>query len=661
MENYTCFKDLPPGMTRVGRLQSIFGEQVTLIQVAWGEKRPIQKEFQKLDVEVMRDPEHLRMLEGSNIGILVGPASGNLISIDFDEEEAEKEFCEANPDIVETVRSKGSRGANYWYLISGDYVDKIVKLKRDGAEVGEWRGGGGHTVVDGLHPSEVPYYISSAHPVKVIEFSDIHWPENWEIGSLEEGDSEYDALVQEYGPPVEQGKNGGIALNEGFVVGWILRENDLLYDLDLGAFFTFSNAEGIWSKLDSKEMEKMIAIYLNRLARECEEAVRFKRNQRLIASIRQQLEAAAATRLRELRSQIQWHFYAALNGIVPVIPPDLPQAPIAFHRGYYLTEKSAIAFAPSQPCPRFLGELLTPVLDPDDIHLLQRVCGLVLIGPNDLQKIVLLEGSGLTGKSIYQLILDTLVGLDSVTQLRAENLTSRFELSRYVGKRLVAGRDVPPDFLRQKGAALLKALTGGDRLNTERKNSNDDVPLKGDLHAIITSNAALRVKVESDGSAWERRLVILPFERTSDPPKRILNFDQILLKEEGGGILNWHLWGAIQALQEIEAYGDLLMTDEQKDRIAKRVRESDLVGLFVEECIEKGGIGLSTEQLGASYREFCTSRGLPAESEMSFSKKLRSELEHRFQAQPTENFVTDAKSRKRGYYNVRFKENAGQG
>lgn len=648
-------------MSRVERLQGIFGTSVTLIPVAWGNKHPILKEFQKLSVEVMSDQGHLSMLERSNIGILVGPPSANLISIDFDNEEAEREFCEADPGLVKTVISKGRRGANCWFTISGEYVDKIVRLKRDGVDVGEWRGGGGHTAVDGLHPSGAPYRISSEYPLKEIAFSDICWPENWDIGILADDDREFDALVHEHGPPVGHGKNRAIFLNEGFMVGWIVKENDLLYDLDSESFFSYSNEVGIWEKMATKEMEKLIAAYLNRLARECEEAVRFKKNQRLITSIRQQLEAAAANRFRELRGRIQWRFYAAKNGIVPVIPAAPALKAFDHQRSFYLTTKSYVIYDPAQSCPRFLNELLYPVLTPDDISLLQRVCGLVLIGPNDLQKIILLEGSGLTGKSVYQLILDALVGEDAVTQLRTENLTSRFEHSRYVGKRLVAGRDVPSDFLRQRGASLLKSLTGGDRHNTERKNSNDDIPLKGDLHAIITSNAALRVKVDFDSSAWERRLVIFPFKRTGAPPKRLLRFDETLLNAEGPGILNWHLLGAAQALQEIENHGDLVLTEMQKQRIAQRVRESDSVGLFVEECIERGGPGLSTEQLGASYREFCASRGLPAESEMSFSKKLRSELEHRFQAQPTENFVTDANSRKRGYYHVRFKENAGRG
>jgi hypothetical protein len=45
-----------------------------------------------------------------------------------------------------------------------------------------------------------------------------------------------------------------------------------------------------------------------------------------------------------------------------------------------------------------LDEVLSPVLDPEDIELIQRYAGLILIGGNRAQKPLMLTGLGGTGK-----------------------------------------------------------------------------------------------------------------------------------------------------------------------------------------------------------------------------------------------------------------------
>ena len=138
MESYNHSNTSPPEVSRVTHIQQTFGGCTAMVAVECGTKRAVQKGFQNFTDEVMRDTNHLALLERSNIGILVGSLSFNLVSIDFDDDMAQEEFIEANPSLAETRTSKVARGVNLWFQKCDDFPGKIIKLKRDGKEIGEW-------------------------------------------------------------------------------------------------------------------------------------------------------------------------------------------------------------------------------------------------------------------------------------------------------------------------------------------------------------------------------------------------------------------------------------------------------------------------------------------------------------------------------------------
>ena len=76
-------------------------------------------------------------------------------------------------------------------------------------------------------------------------------------------------------------------------------------------------------------------------------------------------------------------------------------------------------------------------------------------------------------------------------------------------KTLLVGVDVPANFLAQKGAYILKGLTGGDYFDTEKKRNAGSFQVKGNYCIIMTSNSKLQVKLEGDVGAWKRRLLIV--------------------------------------------------------------------------------------------------------------------------------------------------------
>ena len=119
--------------------------------------------------------------------------------------------------------------------------------------------------------------------------------------------------------------------------------------------------------------------------------------------------------------------------------------------------------------------------------------------------------------------VEAIVGRHNITQLRTKHLADRFELFSFVGKSLLIGQDVAGDFLNTEGAHVIKALSGGDLLEAERKNGGK-VQLTGNFNILVKTNARLWLKLDGDAGAWERRLLIIEFtkKRSAKPAKRNL-------------------------------------------------------------------------------------------------------------------------------------------
>ena len=151
---------------------------------------------------------------------------------------------------------------------------------------------------------------------------------------------------------------------------------------------------------------------------------------------------------------------------------------------------------------------------------------------------MLIVGTPGAGKSTVLEIIEAIIGPANVCQLRTEHLSERFELSRFLRKTMLSGKDVPGHFLQTEGAYVLKALVGQDLLSAEKKGSNCEFQLRGEFGVAVSCNSRLRVKLDGDVEAWRRRLLIIRYEKPK-PPKRILDFAKTLLASEASGILRW--------------------------------------------------------------------------------------------------------------------------
>jgi hypothetical protein len=159
----------------VDYLLGLFDTLVLLVAWPRGKKGCRGVDFTQVTLKDMADPGYRRKLAEGNIGVVQGEASGGIGSIDIDDDAGAQEFLALNPDLGETLRTRGARGCNIWFYPEGD-VPGSGNLKREGQPWGEWRYNGRQTIIAGVHPSGMPYTIVCAMPAIHYRFERIKFP-----------------------------------------------------------------------------------------------------------------------------------------------------------------------------------------------------------------------------------------------------------------------------------------------------------------------------------------------------------------------------------------------------------------------------------------------------------------------------------------------------
>jgi len=161
----------PPADKVVGELKRLLGDCVFM--PCHGKAPHIKwKDLTLADMT----PEYLATLPESNIGVLLGEVSGGLCSIDFDKDRFVQDFLALNPTLIDTFRTRGARGCQFWVRIKGDYPP----FRKLGDGDGEWRTskeGKHQSIVWGIHPDTgKPYQWLVRKPAIEVEYKAIAWP-----------------------------------------------------------------------------------------------------------------------------------------------------------------------------------------------------------------------------------------------------------------------------------------------------------------------------------------------------------------------------------------------------------------------------------------------------------------------------------------------------
>ena len=316
--------------------------------------------------------------------------------------------------------------------------------------------------------------------------------------------------------------------------------------------------------------------------------------------------------------------------------------------------QSSIVYDPNAIPQRFLHQLLEPALTRDQIDILQLYVGQCLFGKNTSQTFLLMTGTAGAGKSTIATIIENLLGRPNYGTIRLEHTTGRFELGRLIGRSLLTAKDVAPDFLSKSGGANLKALTGSDFIEVEFKNSNERSDIRGDFNVIITSNSILRLQIASDIEAWRRRILWIDY-RNAPVKNKVNNFADVLIEEEGSGILNW----ALEGLMKLSKNGWLIpKSKEQMRQVNFLLKSSDPVRTFVRNFICTSAVdSLPTDELVKAYGFISEHYRWDSIPRRKLELQLKTLIPEIYNAYPSNTIIRRGK-RCRGYLGIQLKLSA---
>jgi putative DNA primase/helicase len=255
------------------------------------------------------------------------------------------------------------------------------------------------------------------------------------------------------------------------------------------------------------------------------------------------------------------------------------------------------------------------------IDYLQLLLGYSLTGDVGGQVLPFLFGSGKNGKSVLLDVLMKLLG-DYADAAPPGFLMARpyeghpTDLAELHGRRVIVCSEVKPG--DKFDEARVKLLTGGDRIKARRMRQ-DFFSFEPTHKLWLLGNH--RPEVGTGGFAFWRRMRLIPFERVVPDHRKIDNLADILVTEEGAGILGWLIDGARRYLA-----GSRDLTGPERVRIATSAyaETEDHTGRFYEEsCVLGPDLRAEQTALYAAYKTWCQNEGAPVMTSRAFAARTR--------------------------------------
>ena len=237
------------------------------------------------------------------------------------------------------------------------------------------------------------------------------------------------------------------------------------------------------------------------------------------------------------------------NGVVDLqtqtlLPPN---------RDNFVVSKMAVSFDPEAMAPRFL-RFIEEITDGDKqvARYLQCVFGMMLLGKNPKQIMLMLVGHGSNGKSLLLEIMlyifgDYGVSVEPELFLESRNSDAsrpRPEMVKLAGKRLCITSEPPKGLGLNEN--LVKRFTGSDTISARIPYAKEELSFRPNIVPIMISNHDVRIE-GTDHGIW-RRIKQIQFNVQFEPDKE-KGLDRKLLSERDG-IFNWLLEGVKEYLTD---------------------------------------------------------------------------------------------------------------
>lgn len=261
-------------------------------------------------------------------------------------------------------------------------------------------------------------------------------------------------------------------------------------------------------------------------------------------------------------------------------------------------------------CPlwhRFLDRVLP---EAESRQVLGEFIGYCMMSDHLLEKMLLLYGEGLNGKSVTLEVIEALLGSVNVSYLSLSDLTNdEVKRAGIEGKMLnishESGKDVNPNVLKQ--------LTSGEPVVV--KHLYHDPYETSDYGKQV---AAFNILPRAENTfGFFRRLIILPYQVTI-PRQEIDPQLALKLKSELPGILNW----VLKLLPGLMTRGEFTTSASCENALERYRLQSDSVRLFISEMCQPSDYTTDGQGLFNAYRNYCAASSLRPLGKTRFYDRL---------------------------------------
>lgn len=259
--------------------------------------------------------------------------------------------------------------------------------------------------------------------------------------------------------------------------------------------------------------------------------------------------------------------------------------------------------------------------DTELIDYVQLQIGAALVGKVYSENLIIANGGGSNGKSTLFGVLRSILG-DYATAIDPELLMSSRVSEQQVGMAMLHGKRLAIAQETEEGqvlrTAMLKRLVSTDDMVAKRL--YHDPMTFTPTHTLVLATNHLPTVTANDKGTW-RRIVVVPFNATIDDKDVIADFQSVLLRNEGEGILNWAIEGAIRFCSM-----NCVLTDKPKAvvKASQAYREAeDWYSSFRSDCLDEGGYAWHKE-LYQAYTKWARISNEKVLSVNAFSRALTS-------------------------------------
>ncbi len=286
---------------------------------------------------------------------------------------------------------------------------------------------------------------------------------------------------------------------------------------------------------------------------------------------------------------------------------------------------SAPQTMPTPRWDRFLSDTFGADAEGQEmIRFLHLLLGYSITGDVGAQILAFLYGLGKNGKSVLLDVIVKLLGDYADAAPPGFLMAKQFEghptdLAELHGRRVIVCSELKSG--DRFDESRVKLLTGGDIIKARR--------MRQDFFSFVPTHKLFllgnhRPEVGTGGFAFWRRMRLVPFERVVPDARKVDNLADILVREEGPGILTWLVDGARRYLA-----GEKDLTGPERVRLATTAyaETEDHMGRFLSECCKtEPGLRAEQKHLYLAYTRWCESEGATPVSSRAFASRVRETL-----------------------------------